>query len=30
MVKVLNLKDGVEMIINSETGKIENFLSLMY
>ena len=30
LIKVLNLKDGVEMIINSDTGKIENFLALMY
>mmetsp|Transcript_29530 Transcript_29530/g.28705 ORF Transcript_29530/g.28705 Transcript_29530/m.28705 type:complete len:514 (+) Transcript_29530:2573-4114(+) len=29
-VKALNLKDGIELIINPATGKIENYLVLVY
>lgn len=30
MIKALNLKDGMEMIIDSQTGHIENYMALVY
>ena len=30
LIKSLNLKDGIEMIVNPINGKVENYLALVY